>query len=180
MKKDFAIRPFPKYKSWFPPFPETTAHSQILASYPDDADDDNKDDSDDDSSDNNYIYDKSNYYMLSTNYASSTKIVTTHSTKKENQAQRISETCQRSQSKLNVRARIYDKYHSFQLSKLYLSFRIWLQSQLPQENFISLPSIVALGCPGDSDGKESACNAGDQGSTFETGRVPGKRNGYPF
>ena len=119
--------------------------------------------------------------MLSTNYASSTKIVTTHSsTKKENQAQRISETCQRSQSKLNVRARIYDKYPSFQLSKLDLPFRIWLQSQLPQENFISLPSIVALGCPGDSDGKESACHAGDQGSTFETGRLPGKRNGYPF
>ena len=28
--------------------------------------------------------------------------------------------------------------------------------------------------------KESACNAGDQGSTFETERLPGERNGYPF
>ena len=84
MKRDFAIRPFPKYKSWFPPFPETSAHRQSNSSYLGDADDDNKDDNDADSSDNNYIYDKSNYYMLSTNYASSTEIVTTHSfTKKK-------------------------------------------------------------------------------------------------
>ena len=32
--------------------------------------------------------------------------------------------------------------------------------------------------PGDSDGKESACNAGDPGSIPETGRFPGEGNGH--
>ena len=31
-----------------------------------------------------------------------------------------------------------------------------------------------------SDGKESACNAGDPGSIPGSGRSPGKGNGYPF
>ena len=34
--------------------------------------------------------------------------------------------------------------------------------------------------PGDSDGKESACNAGDLGSIPGLGRSPGERNGYPL
>ena len=32
---------------------------------------------------------------------------------------------------------------------------------------------------GDSDGKESACNAGDLGSIPGSGRAPGEENGYP-
>ena len=32
---------------------------------------------------------------------------------------------------------------------------------------------------GGSDGKESACNAGDWGSIPGSGRAPGKVNGYP-
>ena len=35
-----------------------------------------------------------------------------------------------------------------------------------------------MGFPGGSDGKESACNAGDLGSIPGSGRSPGKRNGY--
>ena len=31
-----------------------------------------------------------------------------------------------------------------------------------------------------SDGKESACNAGDMGLISELGRSPGEGNGYPF
>ena len=31
-----------------------------------------------------------------------------------------------------------------------------------------------------SDGKESACNAGDSGSIFGSGRSLGEGNGYPF
>ena len=31
-----------------------------------------------------------------------------------------------------------------------------------------------------SDGKESACNAGDLSSILEFGRSPGKGNGYPL
>ena len=33
--------------------------------------------------------------------------------------------------------------------------------------------------PGISVGKESACNAGDQGSVAGSGRYPGEGNGYP-
>ena len=34
-----------------------------------------------------------------------------------------------------------------------------------------------VGYPGGSDGKESACNAGDLGSMLESGRCPGEGNG---
>ena len=39
---------------------------------------------------------------------------------------------------------------------------------------------VSLGFPGDSDGKESACNAGVLGSISGLGRSPGKGNGNPL
>ena len=34
--------------------------------------------------------------------------------------------------------------------------------------------------PGGSDGKESACNAGEPGSIPGLGRSPGEANGYPL
>ena len=37
-----------------------------------------------------------------------------------------------------------------------------------------------MGFPSGSDGKESARNAGDQGSIPGSGRSPGEGNGYPF
>ena len=37
-----------------------------------------------------------------------------------------------------------------------------------------------MGFPAGSDGKESACNAGDLGSIFEPGRSSGEGNGYPL
>ena len=36
------------------------------------------------------------------------------------------------------------------------------------------------GFPGGSDGKESACNAGDLGSIPGSGRSPGEENGNPL
>ena len=36
------------------------------------------------------------------------------------------------------------------------------------------------GFPGASDGKESACNAGDPGSIRGSGRSPGEGNGHPL
>ena len=36
------------------------------------------------------------------------------------------------------------------------------------------------GFPGGSDGKESACNAGDLGSIPESGRYPGEEHGNPL
>ena len=37
-----------------------------------------------------------------------------------------------------------------------------------------------MGFPGASDGKESACNAGDLGAIPGLGRYPGERNGNPL
>ena len=37
-----------------------------------------------------------------------------------------------------------------------------------------------MGFPGDSDSKESACNAGDLSSIPGSGRSPGEGNGYPL
>ena len=37
-----------------------------------------------------------------------------------------------------------------------------------------------VGFPSGSDGKESACNAGDQGWIPGLGRSPGEGNGYPL
>ena len=37
-----------------------------------------------------------------------------------------------------------------------------------------------MGFPGGSDGKESACNAGDLGSVPGSGRSPGEGNGNPL
>ena len=43
-----------------------------------------------------------------------------------------------------------------------------------------LPTLVFLGFPGGSAGKESACKAGDLGSIPGLGRCPGEGRGYPF
>ena len=44
-------------------------------------------------------------------------------------------------------------------------------------NFSSpLPTVVPMGFPGGSDGKESPCNVGDPGSIPESGRSPGEGN----
>ena len=40
--------------------------------------------------------------------------------------------------------------------------------------------LVTLGFPRGSDGKESACNVGDSGSTPESGRSPGEGKGNPL
>ena len=41
-------------------------------------------------------------------------------------------------------------------------------------------SAMRRGVPVGSDGKEAACDAGDPGSIFGTGRSPGEGNGYPL
>ena len=43
-----------------------------------------------------------------------------------------------------------------------------------------LPITVFMGFSGGSDGKESACNAGDLGSVPGLGISPGDREGYPL
>ena len=44
-------------------------------------------------------------------------------------------------------------------------------------NYHTLSDLKGL--PGDSDGKESACNTGDPGSIPGSGRSPGEGNGLP-
>ena len=41
-------------------------------------------------------------------------------------------------------------------------------------------SMKKMSFPGGSDGKESACNAGDLGSVPGLGRSPGEGHGYPL
>ena len=43
-----------------------------------------------------------------------------------------------------------------------------------------LPTPVFLGFPGGSAGKDSACNAGDLGSTPRLGGSPGEGKGHPL
>jgi len=43
-----------------------------------------------------------------------------------------------------------------------------------------LPLYIVLGFPGGSDGKESACNAGDLCSVSGLGRFPGGGHGHPL
>ena len=46
--------------------------------------------------------------------------------------------------------------------------------------FIYSPENRYWGFPGGSDGKESACNAGDPGLISGSGRFPGEGIGYPL
>ena len=45
-------------------------------------------------------------------------------------------------------------------------------------DYIVLCNEVDVPCG--TDGKESACNAGDRGQITGSGRSPGERNGYPL
>ena len=47
-------------------------------------------------------------------------------------------------------------------------------------NDLSMGGIYYKGFPCGSDGKESACNAGDPGSVPGLGRSPGEGNSYPL
>ena len=49
-----------------------------------------------------------------------------------------------------------------------------------KKKFLKALAKHLMGFPGGSDGKESACNAGDLGSIPRLGRCPGERNGYPL
>ena len=44
----------------------------------------------------------------------------------------------------------------------------------------NMEAYIIMGFPGGSDGKASACNAGDQGLIPGPGRSPGEGNGNPF
>ena len=63
-------------------------------------------------------------------------------------------------------------------SHFFLSFSVSLSAPLPLL-FLCL-SVSWEGFPGGSDGKASACNAGDQGSIPGSGRSPGEGNGNPL
>ena len=46
--------------------------------------------------------------------------------------------------------------------------------------YIFIGYIYYLGLPDGSDGKESACSAGDMGLITGSGRSPGEENGNPL
>ena len=53
-------------------------------------------------------------------------------------------------------------------------------SSSPPSMLINNVSVISLGFPGSSAGKESAYNAGDTSSVPGLGRSPGEGNGYPL
>ena len=69
-------------------------------------------------------------------------------------------------------------------------FKLWAMAKIFWVSFLRYPvcdtltcylgsfSTVCLGFPGGSDSKESACNAGDLGSSPESGRSPEEGNGH--
>ena len=95
-------------------------------------------------------------------------------------------------------------WSSEQLRKLLQRLEYWLQSRFFKPNFIELILCARkcsksqntgdkyrfhilwqlvqtwLGFPGGSDGKESACNAGDPGLIPGSGRSAGEGIGYPY
>ena len=54
------------------------------------------------------------------------------------------------------------------------------QGLWPSSEDIKSPHVALLGFPGGSDGKESACNAGDPDLIPSSGRSPREGNGYPL
>ena len=59
-----------------------------------------------------------------------------------------------------------------------LSHSPWSLVRHSQYFFLTEPQLIYI--PGGSDGKESACNAGDPGSIPGPGRSPGEGNGKPL
>ena len=83
---------------------------------------------------------------------------------------------QRIRSKITlVFRRISSKYRlkNYQPEILYLA-KLGIQCE------VELHIYIHKDFPGDSDGKESAGNAGDRGSIPGSGRSPGEGNGYPL
>ena len=57
----------------------------------------------------------------------------------------------------------------------------WRNGELKKEKIRFCSRIIPLGgFPGGSDGKETACNAGDAGSVSGLRRSPGEENGNPL
>ena len=56
----------------------------------------------------------------------------------------------------------------------------WYSNHRKKSNTLSNWLSGAGGFPGGSDGKESACNAGDPGSVLGSGQSPGEGNGTPL
>ena len=54
------------------------------------------------------------------------------------------------------------------------------QGEVRELKMILVGSSRNRGFPGGSDGKESACNAGDPGLILGSEKSPGEGNGYPF
>ena len=67
-----------------------------------------------------------------------------------------------------------------QTKKVRIFYGVRLQFSVYNLGFFGLFFIAAVGFPGGSAGKESACNAGTLGLIPGLGRSPGEGNGYPF
>ena len=77
-------------------------------------------------------------------------------------------------------------YNLFLVLKTMLISKVAGVSTFPSTLFSEIVSYVCntaswfVGFPGSSDGKESACNAGDPGLTLGSGSSPGEGHGNPI
>ena len=72
---------------------------------------------------------------------------------------------------------LYFSLYGFFCINWMLNFKIWFL--LPSFSLLATSQLFG-DFPGGSDGKASACNAGDLGSTSGLGRSPGEENGHAF
>ena len=63
-----------------------------------------------------------------------------------------------------------------------LAYKVSVRRSFERISFVwdIFSQVHIHGAPGGSDGKESACSAGDLGSIPVLGRSPGEGNGNPF
>ena len=79
---------------------------------------------------------------------------------------------------IEERARILPHFHTKQTHPLTLKFPGIFADELVLGGCNYLGFLYSF--PGGSDGKESACNAGDSGSIPGSGKFPGEGNGNPL
>ena len=74
---------------------------------------------------------------------------------------------------------VHEEAHSSEAPAQYNDYLIFFLSPVPFPQFPT-PQPYPMGFPGDSDGKESACHAGDIGSISRSARSPGGGHGNPL
>ena len=81
---------------------------------------------------------------------------------------------------LNPKYSCWINVHGFPLCKDYIPFVYYHPKSCQRDWLWGKLSLALVGFPGGSEGKASACNAGDPGSIPESGRSPREGNDNPL